>query len=146
MEISRTKQGINVSQRKYTLDLLQETGMLGAKPAETPMETNCNLEYKKDGTPVDTRRYQRLVGKLIYLAHTRPDISYAVGVDKRSITGYITYLWGNMVTSRSKKQPVVSRSSAEAELRALALGVCEGIWIIRVLKELRLMHIGSIKL
>lgn len=56
----------------------------------------------------------------------------------RSITGYETFLWGNLVTWRSKKQPVVSRSSVEAELRALALGACEGIWIYRVLNDLGL--------
>lgn len=54
----------------------------------------------------------------------------------RSTSGYCTYLWGNLVTWRSKKQPGVARSSAEAELRALALGVCEGMWIKRVLKDL----------
>ena len=42
------------------------------------------------------------------------------------------------MTWRSKKQSVVSRSSAESEFRALALGICEGMWILRLLKELRI--------
>ncbi|KAE8665999.1 CBS domain-containing protein CBSCBSPB3 [Hibiscus syriacus] len=58
--------------------------------------------------------------------------------DRRSITGYCTYVWGNLVTWRSKKQAVVSRSSAESEFRAMALGICEGMWIKRLLKELDL--------
>lgn len=58
--------------------------------------------------------------------------------DMRSTTGYATFLWGNLVTWRSKKQPVVARSSAEAELRALALGLCEGLWIKRVMNDLGL--------
>lgn len=56
--------------------------------------------------------------------------------DMRSTTGYGTFLWGNLITWRSKKQHVVSRSSAEAELRALALGLCEGLWVRRVLNDL----------
>jgi len=58
--------------------------------------------------------------------------------DRRSTSGYCTYVWGNLVTWRSKKQPVVSRSSAEAEFRALAHGICEGMWLKRVLCELRI--------
>ena len=42
------------------------------------------------------------------------------------------------MTWRSKKQSVVSRSSAESEFRALALGICEGMWILRLLRELRI--------
>ncbi|RVW61479.1 Retrovirus-related Pol polyprotein from transposon RE1 [Vitis vinifera] len=45
--------------------------------------------------------------------------------DRRSTTGYCTYVWGNLVTWRSKKQSVVARSSAEAEFRAVAQGMCE---------------------
>src|SRR5262249_13056383 len=60
-------------------------------------------------------------------------------VDRRSTTGYCTFVWGNLVTWRSKKQPVVvvARSNAEAEFRALALGICEGIWLKRLLEELK---------
>lgn len=69
-----SRRGIFISQRKYVLDLLSETGMLGCKPADTPIEHNLKLGEDSDGTPVDKGRYQRLVGKLIYLSHTRPDI------------------------------------------------------------------------
>lgn len=54
----------------------------------------------------------------------------------RFTSGYCTFLWGNLVTWRSKKQTVVARSSAEAELRALALRLCEGLWIKRVLSDI----------
>ncbi|CAL2276241.1 unnamed protein product [Prunus armeniaca] len=49
----------------------------------------------------------------------------APGRDKRSISGYFTFVGGNLVTWRSKKQNVVSRSSAESEYRGIAQGVCE---------------------
>ena len=57
--------------------------------------------------------------------------------ERRSTTGYCSYVWGNLVTWRSKKQSVVSRSSAELEYQALALGICEGMWLQRLLRELR---------
>jgi len=68
-----------VSQRKYVLDLLQETGVSGCRPADTPMDPNVKL-WEKGDTPVDKGRYQRLVGKLIYLANSRPDIAFPVSV------------------------------------------------------------------
>lgn len=106
IKVARSKQGIFISQRKYILDLLKETGMLGCKPADTPMDPTKKIGTEARSAPVDIGRYQRLVGRLIYLSHTWPDIGFSV-------------------TWRSKKQSVVSRSSAEAEFRALALGICE---------------------
>ena len=54
-----------ISQRKYTLDLLEETGKLGSKPAITPIETNVKLN-SEDGEPLENvQQFQRLVGKLI---------------------------------------------------------------------------------
>ncbi|KAH9698542.1 protein kinase domain-containing protein [Citrus sinensis] len=157
MEVARSKKGIVVSQRKYILDLLKETGMSGCKPSDTPIEANSKLGEVKNGFPVDNGRYQRLVGRLIYLSHTRPDIAFAVNMknekrgidmytdadwagsvtDKKSTSGYCTFLWGNLVTWRRKKQNVVARSSAEAEVRAMAQGVCEILWLKRVLEELK---------
>ncbi|KAA0040884.1 Beta-galactosidase [Cucumis melo var. makuwa] len=151
MEVAISKEGISVSQRKYTLNLLTETGILGCRLADTPIEFNCKLGNSDDQVPVDKEQYQRLVGKLIYLSHTRPDIYFAVSavsqfmqapyeeqmeVVKRilrylktapgkgkSTSGYCTFVWGNLVTWRSKKQNVVARSNAEVEYRAMSLGI-----------------------
>ena len=57
-------------------------------------------------------------------AYTNADCAAAVD-DKRSTSGYFTFVGGNLVTWRSKKQNVVSRSSVEAEFRGMALIVCE---------------------
>jgi hypothetical protein len=54
--------------------------MLDCKPTDTPLIRNLKLEEHSDQTPVNKERYQRLVGKLIYLSHTRPDIAYAVSL------------------------------------------------------------------
>ena len=82
IEIARNPKGIVLSQRKYVLDLLSETGMLGCRPVSTPIDLNHKL-CVESGNPVNKERYQRLVGHLIYLCHTRPDISYAVSVVSR---------------------------------------------------------------
>lgn len=80
IEVQRSPQGIFISQRKYVLDLLAETGMLDCRPSDTPMAANQKLQIKEDAPLVDKEQYQKLVGKLIYMSHTWPDISYAVGV------------------------------------------------------------------
>ncbi|KAE8683346.1 putative protein phosphatase 2C 12 [Hibiscus syriacus] len=189
MEMARSKEGLVINQRKYVLDLLKKTGFLGCKPIDTPMEANLKFN-KEDGSLVDKEKFQRLIGKLIYLSLTRPDITFPVNVisqhmtnpteehmaaanrilkylkktlghglmfkktqdrtvkiftdsswagdltERRFTSGYCTFVWGNLTTWRSKKQSFVSRSSAEAEFRALALGICEGIWLLKLLKEL----------
>ena len=78
MEATRNKNGISISQRKYVLDLLQDTGMMGCKPVDTPMDANVKLDMKENDEPVDKGQFQRLVGKLIYLAHTPLDIAFVV--------------------------------------------------------------------
>lgn len=80
IEVARSNQGIFLSQRKYVLDVLTEVGMLECKPADTPIVQNHRLGEYPNQTPTDKGRYQRLVGKLINLSHTRPDIAYAVRV------------------------------------------------------------------
>ncbi|XP_074556441.1 uncharacterized protein LOC141812295 [Curcuma longa] len=199
MEFARSKEGIFVNQRKYILDLLGETGLLGCKMVETPIEANLKLQAAKAEEVKDRELYQRLVGKLIYLSHTRPDIAFAVSMvsqfmhspgekhfeavyrilrylkgtpgrgllfkkhghlqievytdadwagsvtDRRSTSGYCSFVGGNLVTWRSKKQNVVARSSAEAEFRAVAHGICEVMWIKRILEELKLSYLTPMK-
>ncbi|KAG6519637.1 hypothetical protein ZIOFF_023134 [Zingiber officinale] len=82
IEVARSKKGIYVCQRKYVLDLLKETGKLGSRPASIPIEVNHDLTSSsgEDLTNLEKGTYQRLVGKLLYLSMTRPDITYAVNV------------------------------------------------------------------
>jgi hypothetical protein len=80
IEVARSRTGINLSQRKYALDLLEETGLLGSRPVDVPMDPNKKLLKDEGELFEDPGRYRRLVGKLNYLTITRPDISYAVSV------------------------------------------------------------------
>ncbi|RVW83690.1 Retrovirus-related Pol polyprotein from transposon TNT 1-94 [Vitis vinifera] len=80
IEIAQSSSGVVLSQRKYALDIMEETGMLDCKPIDTPMDPNVKL-VPGQGEPLgDPGRYRRLVGKLNYLTITRPDISFPVSV------------------------------------------------------------------
>ena len=80
IEVLKSKTGIFIKRRKYILDLLAEVGMINCKPAETPIVTNYGLQFIEGAEMEDQDQYRRLVGKLIYLSHTRPDIAYVVSV------------------------------------------------------------------
>ena len=74
------KDGIVISQRKYALDILEETRLMNSKSVNTPMDPNTKL-LPNQGKPMsDPEQYGRLVGKLNYLTVTHPDISFIVSV------------------------------------------------------------------
>ncbi|XP_018621898.1 uncharacterized mitochondrial protein AtMg00810-like [Nicotiana tomentosiformis] len=90
IEFARSSKGILMNHRKYVLELVSECGLGAAKPTDSPLDQNMKLtrvDYDKhfgrqatDGDLEDRRVYQRLIGRLLYLAITRPDISFAVQV------------------------------------------------------------------
>ncbi|CAN0896019.1 Retrovirus-related Pol polyprotein from transposon TNT 1-94 [Linum grandiflorum] len=80
LQIHRSAQGILVNQAKYVTDLLNLAHMADARPAPTPIELNLKLS-KDDGELLsDPTSYRKLVGSLIYLNSTRPDVAYAVQI------------------------------------------------------------------
>ena len=78
IEVAYQKHDLLLSQSKYVLDLLEDVGLLGCKPASTPMEANVDLWRDDTLLLDDAGRYRRLIGKLIYLTVTRPDITFSV--------------------------------------------------------------------
>ncbi|XP_042758112.1 secreted RxLR effector protein 161-like [Lactuca sativa] len=160
------------------------------------MEQNLKLDKGDEQGKVDANQYKRLVGRLLYLQATRPDIAYLVNVisqfivdprqnhmdvvsrvlhylkstprqgiilpkdggtnlvtycdsdwlgcpySQRSRTGYLLLLGGAPISWKSKKQSVVSRSSAEAEYNAMETTVSEILWVLWLLCELDAQPIG----
>ena len=77
IEFLRNKGGLALSQRKYALELIQHAGVLDHKPIIRPLDPTVTLN-ETDGEPLpDPSLYRTLVGKLIYLTITRPDLSFA---------------------------------------------------------------------
>ena len=66
--------------------------------------------------------------------------------DRRSTAGYFTFVVGNLVTWRSKKQQVVVRSSVEAKFRGMTVGICELLWIRSLLKDIGYEQKDAMKL
>ena len=80
IEVAHSKQRIFISQQKYVMGLLKETGKLMCKPTRKLIDPNHKLGEVEEDATIDREMYQRQVGRRIYLSHTRLDIVYVVSV------------------------------------------------------------------
>ncbi|GKB05168.1 retrovirus-related pol polyprotein from transposon RE2 [Tanacetum coccineum] len=113
IEADQNSEGIFLCQRKYTSDIISEVGLLGAEPANIPLEQHHRLALA-DGEEIrDPKRYRRL-----FMQHP------------------IEEHW----QATTKKQHTVSRSSSEAEYRSMATTTCELKWLKRLLNSLGVAH------
>lgn len=190
LEIVKQPQGFLISRHKFTLDLLTEFKCSAVSSIVSPLDPHVKLSAESGALIPDPSVYRKLVGKLNFLQHTRPDISFTIqhlsqfmsaprvphleagyhvlrylagtselGIflnnsadfslkgysdsdwasfsDSRNyVSGFVLPLGGCPISWKSKKQPTIALSSAEAEYRALRMLVAEISWLIRLLGEL----------
>jgi hypothetical protein len=77
-QVKQMREGIFISQEKYTKDLLKRFKMDDCKPIKIPMPSNGYLDLDKGGKPVDQSLYRSMIGSLLYLTTSRPDIMFSV--------------------------------------------------------------------
>ncbi|KAL2941800.1 Retrovirus-related Pol polyprotein from transposon TNT 1-94 [Bienertia sinuspersici] len=200
IEIGYLPQGITMTQKKFTSELLQSYAPADHKPVVTPLPINLKLSASEGDLFDDPSLYRTIVGKINFLTHTRPDLSYTVqhlsqflqeprvphfkalqhvlrylsctagqGIllngsselnlqafsdsdwgacldSRRSISGYILMLGKSPISWKSKKQHTVSKSSSEAEYRALSHAAAEVTWVVRLLEEFGLTNLQPVTL
>ena len=78
-DIKQRREGTFINQAKYTQDMLKRFKLSDVKPATTPMPTKCQLDIDPNGKAVDQKVYRSMIGSLLYLCASRPDIMLSVG-------------------------------------------------------------------
>nr|GEY33092.1 putative ribonuclease H-like domain-containing protein [Tanacetum cinerariifolium] len=151
LQVEQRKYGIFLSQDKYVCDILKKFGFSSVKSASTPMETHKPLSKDSDGTDVDVHLYRSMIGSLMYLTSSRPDIMFAVlwypkdspleliaysdsdyagaSLDRKSTTRGCQFLGSRLISWQCKKQTIVANSTTKAEY--IAASSCRGqvLWL-----------------
>ncbi|GJU42745.1 hypothetical protein Tco_1195702 [Tanacetum coccineum] len=145
-EVQRKKDGIFISQDKYVDEILKKFGFIEVKTASTPMETQKPLLKDEDGKEVDVHMYRSMIGSLMYLTSSRPDIMFVVcacaryqvnpkvshlhvvkmifSLDRKVLTtGGCQFLRCRLISWQCKKQIVVANSIIEASMWLLQVVV-----------------------
>ncbi|XP_031257983.1 uncharacterized protein LOC116116020 [Pistacia vera] len=161
IEVAYSPRGYLLSQSKYVADILEQARLTDNKTVDTPIEVNAKYS-SSDGLPLsDPTLYRTVVGSLVYLTITRPDIAYAIHVslllpstfslelraysdadhgsdltDRKSVTSFCIFLGDSLISWKSKKQSIVSQSSTEAEYRAMASTTKEIVWLRWLLADM----------
>ncbi|GJS31919.1 retrovirus-related pol polyprotein from transposon TNT 1-94 [Tanacetum coccineum] len=126
LQVHQSPQDIFISQSQYTIDILKKHGMEKCDTVSTPMATT-KLDADLQCTLVDQTKYRSMIGGLMYLTASRPDIAYAMFVchagyndDCKSTSRGIQFLGDKLVGWSSKKQDCIAMSSTEAEYISLS--------------------------
>jgi hypothetical protein len=199
VEVNQSSEGIFMHQHKYSTEILSRFGMEDCNGVGSPIVPGCRLTKNDGGKAADASEYKQMVGCLMYLLASRPDLSYSVclvarfmdrpteihvaavkrimrylkgtlgyGIlykskisddlslegwcdsdyagdldDRKSTTGYVYMLGSGAISWSSKKQPIVTLSTTEAEFVSAASCACQGVWLRNVLDYLRLKQQGS---
>ncbi|GKE26013.1 putative ribonuclease H-like domain-containing protein, partial [Tanacetum coccineum] len=137
LQVKQQPDGIFISQDKYVADILKKFDFCSIKIATTPIESNKPLVNNEDGVEVDVHEYLSMIGSLMYLTASRPDIMFAVCAyardssfeleafsdsdyagasrDRKSTTGGCQFLGSRLISWQCKKQTIMANSTTEAE-------------------------------
>nr|GEX68543.1 putative ribonuclease H-like domain-containing protein [Tanacetum cinerariifolium] len=156
LQVKQKKDGIFISQDKYIAEILRKFGLTEGKSTSTPIDTDKPLLKDLDGEDVDVHTYRSMIGSLMYLTSSRPDIMFAgkphlglwypkdshfdlvaysdsdyagASLDRKSTTRGCQFLGYRLISWQCKKQTVVATSSTEAEYVAAASGCAQVSWI-----------------
>ncbi|GJR15923.1 retrovirus-related pol polyprotein from transposon TNT 1-94 [Tanacetum coccineum] len=146
LQVHQSPRGIFISQSQYTMDILKKHGMEKCDTVSTPMATT-KLDADLQGTLVDQTKYHSMIGGLMYLTASRPDIAFVTfdsgfeliayanadhagcNDDYKSTSRGIQFLGDKLVSWSSKKQDCTAMSSAEAEYVSLSACCAQVIWM-----------------
>ncbi|KAJ8899766.1 hypothetical protein K2173_019466 [Erythroxylum novogranatense] len=196
VEVIQDEDGIFIHQKKYAGEILERFNLQNANDVKNPIVPGVKLSKEGDGNRVDCMLYKQLIGSLMYITTTRPDLMFVVcllsryimdprdehmqvakrvlryikgtlgfGVfykrgmteelivytdsdyagdidNRRSTSGYAFLLSGGAVAWASKKQPVVTLSTIEAEFITATYCACQCVWMRRILEEFGVMQSG----
>nr|GFB55425.1 uncharacterized mitochondrial protein AtMg00810-like [Tanacetum cinerariifolium] len=145
LQVKQKKDGIFISQYKYVAEILRKFGLSERKSASTPIDVEKPLLKDSDGEDVDVHTYRSMIGSLMYLNSSRPDILFTVcacdspfdlvaysdsdyagaSLERKSTTGGCQFLGCRLISWQCKKQTVIATSLTEAEYVAAASGSLE---------------------
>ncbi|KAM1612371.1 hypothetical protein ACFX13_001090 [Malus domestica] len=195
IEVIQRSDGIFIGQRKYAQEVLEKFNMDQCNPVQNPVVPGLKLT-RNGGVEVDSTVYRQMVGNLMYLTATRPDLMFVVSLisrymerpteehlqvakkvlryvkgtvdlgifykkggteeltgytdsdyagdqdDRKSTSGYVFMMSSGAVSWSSKKQPVVTLSTTEAEFIAAASSACQVVWLRRIMESLNQEQYG----
>nr|GEU34497.1 hypothetical protein [Tanacetum cinerariifolium] len=140
LQISQSLRGIFINQSKYALESLKKYGFKSCDPVDTPMVEKSKLDEDKEWKAIDPSHYRGMIGTLLYLTASRPDLQFAilfadadhVGCQDtcRSTSDSLQFLGDRLISWSSKRQKSAAISSTEADYIAL-VGYCAQILWIR---------------
>nr|GEU45312.1 hypothetical protein [Tanacetum cinerariifolium] len=148
LQVKQKQDGIFISQDKYVAEILRKFCLTDGKSASTPIDIKKPLLKDLDGKDVDVHTYRSMIGSLMYLISSRPDIMFAyhkdspfnlvaysnseyasASLDRKYTTGGCQFLRCRLISWQCKKQTIMATSSIEAEYVAAASCCAQVLWI-----------------